>query len=109
VVGAGSGTVAPSLGSRHSFLSLKCDSGGAVVMSALKKADDRDSMVLRVFNPAANPTTVRLHQPSLVEAYRTDLREQRQEELRVADRTVAFSLGGRKIETLEGFISGAGL
>ncbi len=108
VVHAGSGAVAPSLGLRQSFLSVECASGGAVVMSALKKADDRDSVVLRVFNPAATPTTVRIHQPSLIEAYRTDLREQRREKLRVADRAVAFSLGGRKIETLEGSTSGAG-
>ena len=79
------------------------------MLSALKKADGRDSVVLRVFNPASTPTKVRVHQPSLIEAYRTDLREHRQEKLMVADRAVAFSLGGRKIETVEGSISGAEL
>ena len=90
------------LARRHSFLSAECEPMGGVVASALKKADDRDSVILRVFNPGDRPVaTVIGREPGLDEAFRTNLREQRQQPVTLRDGKATLALGPRKIATLD--------
>ncbi len=90
------------LGRRHSFLSVGTEPAGAVVASALKKADDRDSVILRVFNPGERPVeSVVRRDPGLREAHRTNLREQPQQQVPVSEGQARLTLGPRKIATLD--------
>lgn len=92
------------LAPRHVFLELASDPPGAAVLSALKRADDRDSLVLRVFNPGAAEARLRVTAGAgggLRAAHRTDLREQRRERLPLVDGGVELRLGPARIETLE--------
>ncbi len=87
---------------RHSFLSVECDPRHGAVLSALKKADDRDRVVLRVFNPGEGAVRVRVTSDrKLTTAFQTNLREQRQDPLPVTDGSAVLSLGPRKIATME--------
>jgi alpha-mannosidase len=99
VVGAGRVGITPSLGLRHSFLSLAGDDRDNVVLSALKKADDRDSVVMRVFNAATTAATLRIQSEGPI--FRTDLRERRLEALPATDGFAELSIGARKIATVE--------
>jgi len=85
--------------SQHSFLDIVSEPPGAAVLSALKRADDRDSLIVRVFNSGDDPARVTLG--GLREAHRTDLREQRGEPLAVDGGRATLALGPRRIETLE--------
>lgn len=90
------------LGRRHSFLTLDCEPKGGVALSALKKADDRDSVILRLFNPGERPVEAQLTgDRTLVAAHRTNLREQRQQSVPVKGGRASFTLGARKIATVE--------
>jgi alpha-mannosidase len=94
----GHGRLPPAL----SFLRLECEPPGGAVLSACKKADDRDSVVLRLFNPGAVEARVGLElQQPVARAFRTDLRERRLEELPVAEGRVLVSLSAHRIATVE--------
>lgn len=87
---------------RHSFVSVECDPKHAVALSALKKADDRDSVILRVFNPGDGPVDARATTDrGLTTAFWTNLREQRQQPLPVKEGHATLTLGPRKIATIE--------
>jgi alpha-mannosidase len=91
-----------TLGRRHSFLSAECEPKAALALSALKKADERDSVVLRVFNPGERPIETRVTTDrGLTTAFRTNLREQGQQSVAVRDGHAVLTLGPRKIVTLE--------
>lgn len=95
VVGAqGAGRLPP----RFSFLRVE----GAVALSALKKAADRDSVVLRVFNPGGTEAraTITACVP-IAQAFALDLLERRQSGLPVADGRVAVALPAFRIQTIE--------
>ena len=87
------------LPNRHSFLEITSDPPGAAILSALKRADDRDSLILRVFNSGDAEARVTLG--GLSAAHRTDLREQRGEALTLQEGRAILSLGARRIETVE--------
>jgi len=75
---------------------------GTVVLSALKRAEDRGSVVVRVFNPGDDDAraTLRADAP-IVEAYAVNLLEERQSPIAVANGTVAIRLKPHQIQTIE--------
>jgi alpha-mannosidase len=102
VVGTNGPKAGARLSRRHSFLSVECEPGSAVVMSALKKADDRDGVILRVFNPGETQGEAQISSdPAFKSAFRTNLREQRQQPVPVKGGKAAITLGSRKIATVE--------
>lgn len=91
---------AGSLPLKREFVSVEPSN---LVVSALKRAEDRDSIIVRVFNPAddAIEGSIRLYSV-IKEAYLTNLNEIRQESLEAADgHCVSIKAGGNKIITVE--------
>jgi alpha-mannosidase len=91
-----SGTRSP----RHSFLHLDSDT---VVLSAVKKSERGEGLVVRLYNPTAKsaPATLRFDRP-IREAWRLNLNEERQTAIRKIERkTLPLRLGAKKIETVE--------
>ena len=83
-----------------SFLELQGDN---LQLTAFKQAEDRpESYVVRLFNPTERTVngTLKLCHP-VKAAWRTNLNEERQEELKVAGQTIGLALGKKKIVTLE--------
>jgi alpha-mannosidase len=75
---------------------------GAVVLSACHRCLERDSLLVRVFNPDQRPATVRLGlRRGLAHAFRVDLLEQRHEELPVRNGAVDVPVGPHQIATIE--------
>ena len=90
------------LGRRHSFLDVVCAPHRGAVVSALKKADDRDSMVIRLLNPGSSEVDVSLRgERPVTAAYGANLREQRHTLIASKGGAVAVTLGSRKIATLD--------
>jgi alpha-mannosidase len=73
-----------------------------IALSAMKKCDQRDSMILRLFNPtsAAVSGTIRFHRP-IAEAWLTNMNEQRREQLEPNGKSLAVPFGHKRIVTLE--------
>lgn len=70
-----------------------------LVMSAFKKAEDRDTAVIRVFNPTDETVSSKFEFMSEPKAaYRTNLNEEREEEI---DISRPISVGKHKIVTIE--------
>lgn len=85
---------------KQGFMSVSPDN---LVVSALKKAEDRNSIIIRLFNPTDNELggTIKIYSP-IREAYLTNLNEERQEALNVIDKnTVAIRAASNKIITVE--------
>jgi len=75
---------------------------GSAVLSALKKADHRNSVVVRLFNPEREPGRVRLRLAGGVgEAFGLDLLEERREALPVGNEGANIALGPAQIRTVE--------
>jgi mannosylglycerate hydrolase len=75
---------------------------GHAVFSAVKRADDRNGLVVRLFNPDDTEATVRLRSSrSAAKAFLLNLLEERQEEVPVREGAVEMSLGPHRIATLE--------
>jgi alpha-mannosidase len=86
---------------RRSFLAIDRHAGGAVV-SALKKADDRDSIVVRLFNPADEDAEATIRVDGTVsQAFAVNFLEERQQELRAESGGVRVRLGPHQIQTIE--------
>ena len=101
VVGPGNDATAGSLARRHSFLHAEGDLGGPIALSALKKADENDAVVARVFNPSAKPIELALRPPSGMErASRTNLREHKQGSLALDEGALRLVVGPGKIATI---------
>ncbi|MFN2444570.1 MAG: alpha-mannosidase [Vicinamibacterales bacterium] len=95
-VGSGS-ELAPS----GSFLSVETSPGG-VVLSACHKSEERDSLIVRLFNPDDVTATARVRTvDSVRQAFQVDFLETRSSELPVTDGTVQLELGPYQIATLE--------
>jgi 2-O-(6-phospho-alpha-D-mannosyl)-D-glycerate hydrolase len=75
---------------------------GDVVLSALKRAEDRSSTILRVFNPndKAARIVLRMDVP-IAQAFAVNFLEERQEALAVEDGGVSLSLAPKRIQTIE--------
>ncbi|HEX7020464.1 MAG TPA: glycoside hydrolase family 38 C-terminal domain-containing protein, partial [Gemmatimonadaceae bacterium] len=75
---------------------------GDVVVSACKKAEDREAIVLRYFNPSAQAVEVRISLAMPIrEAYVLNLREERQEPLPIVAGALQRQLRPFGIETVE--------
>src|SRR6185436_13564121 len=48
---------------RHAFLEITSEPPGGVVLSALKRADEREALIVRLFNPGADSVRVRVAAP----------------------------------------------
>ena len=88
------------LPARHSFLSVDLEDG--LILSALKVADDRDSLVLRVFNAAGHTRrlTVRCR-PDVLALWRVDLAERRIDRRADAPEAARIDVPRGRIESLE--------
>ncbi|MGP8328767.1 MAG: alpha-mannosidase [Methanosarcinaceae archaeon] len=73
-----------------------------IVLSAIKKCCDRETLIIRAFNPAFESKTVtfRFYKP-VKQAWLNNLNEERQESLPAEDRMVKVDAGAKKIVTLE--------
>ena len=75
---------------------------GPLVLSCFKKAEGRDSFILRLFNPAPESATATIGLPGPVRAaWLTNLDEQRLEVLAPGRDTLAVAVGPSKIITIE--------
>jgi mannosylglycerate hydrolase len=75
--------------------------GGAVV-SALKKTDDRESLLVRLFNPGVEDAHVRVKCAlPIARAFAVDFLERTQQDVPVAQGEVALTLPGGRIQTVE--------
>lgn len=102
IVGTGGPQHPTSLPLRHSFLHVGVGADSGVTLSALKKADERDSAVVRVFNASPTPSPLRLSSPRPAgAAFEANLREQRAAALAVHDGGIETTIGARKIATID--------
>jgi mannosylglycerate hydrolase len=93
----------PSNGSSaaHSFVRIERQ-GGDVTLSALKRADDRNSVIVRLFNPGDRDGEVAVRPDFDVrEAFAVNLLEERQQPLTVTAEGVRLTLNPRQIQTIE--------
>ncbi len=84
---------------RASFVEV---SGEGIELSAMKKCDERDSMILRLFNPTSSAISsqVTFCKP-IQEAWRTNMNEERREQLAVDGNQVSVTFEHKQIITLE--------
>ncbi|MCP4611238.1 MAG: hypothetical protein GY845_21215 [Planctomycetes bacterium] len=73
-----------------------------IVLSALKKCEHRDTLVLRLFNPTLKDigTNIKFFRP-VKEAWLTNMNEERREKLPVNDNITSIQFGHKKIVTCE--------
>jgi len=88
------------LPARASLLSVTPE---RLVLSAVKKRERGDGLIVRAYNPFDTPAHAVVESLFTIRsAYRTNLNEQRQEELAVgSDGAVPVQIGGKQIVTLE--------
>jgi alpha-mannosidase len=87
-----------NLSESMSFLEVDADN---VIVSAMKKAEDKNATVLRLYNLNEEATAVSLHfSEKFTKAWRTNLIEEGEEELEVKDGILQLTLGNQSIETL---------
>lgn len=71
-------------------------------MTAFKKAEDRDTAILRLFNTTAETVTLTMEvSPVFKEAKLTNLAEERQADLAIADGKIELEIPAKKILTVE--------
>ncbi len=81
-----------------SFLQLE---GENVIVSAMKKAENTNGVVLRLYNLNEEETEVNLRfSEKFSQAWRTNLIEEKEEKLDVKDGVLRFTIGNQSIETL---------
>jgi hypothetical protein len=86
---------------RRSFVRVDCDRAAAV-LSALKKADHRHSVVVRLFNPADHDVQATIRTGGgVTAAFAVNFLEERQQELGVGSGAVAVQLRPHQIQTIE--------
>ncbi|MDF2952475.1 MAG: mngB 8 [Anaerocolumna sp.] len=82
-----------------SFLSLE---GNNLIFSAFKKAEDRDTVIIRMYNPSEHDITGKLTLGfEFQDGFIVNMREERTEQLKVMDRTLSFPAGHGKIISVE--------
>jgi mannosylglycerate hydrolase len=74
-----------------------------LILSAFKKAHDRDTFILRFYNPSSKPVQGKVKLPARIKkAWLTNLNEERRQELKVnGDGSIAVPAGKCKIVTVE--------
>jgi alpha-mannosidase len=71
-------------------------------MTAFKKAEDRDTAILRLFNTTAETVTLTMEvSPIFKEAQLTNLNEERQGDLEISDGKLRLDIPAKKIVTVE--------
>ena len=81
-----------------SFLQLEAEN---VIVSAYKKAENENGVVVRLYNLNEEEREVKLRfSEEFKKAWRTNLIEEKEEELEVKDGVVAFKIGNQSIETI---------
>ena len=81
-----------------SFLEIDAEN---VIVSAMKKAEDKNAVVVRLYNLNEDETEVNLRfSQSFQKAWRTNLIEEVEEELEVKDGVLQFMIGNQSIETI---------
>lgn len=88
------------LPAEQEFLSIQPSN---LIVTALKKAEDRDSIILRIFNPADSTITGKISSGmEIKEAYLTNLDEERQEKIVVEqEHQIILEAASNKIITIE--------
>ena len=73
-----------------------------IVVSALKKCEIRETLVMRLYNPTMKDVagSITFFNP-VVEAWFTNMDEERRESLPVVDKSIAVHFGPKKIQTIE--------
>ncbi|NOU36786.1 MAG: alpha-mannosidase [Kiritimatiellaceae bacterium] len=93
---------ASSGGELPSATSLFELSSDELVLSGIKKAEDRDSAVVRLFNPSAGTVAGALKiGPAFGSAYEVNINEERIAELKVEQGEIKLSVSGGRILTIE--------
>ncbi len=83
----------------HSFLSLEGDN---LVVSAIKKAEDRDSVVIRFYNPTSQDTTATLRPGfPVAEAWTVKFNEERIQQVKAAGSAITLPVPHGKIISVE--------
>jgi mannosylglycerate hydrolase len=91
-----------TLPAARSFIQVDAEPASNVVFSACKVADGRAGVILRVFNPADVPASVKIRPRARVSAvYLTDLAEHRQQKCPHAGGSVSLELRPYSIQTIE--------
>ena len=73
-----------------------------ISLSSLKKAEKRDSLILRLFNPTNKEIVGKINTfKEIKDAWITNLNEERREQLQVKDNSVNVKFGHKKIVTVE--------
>lgn len=87
-------------GNSRGFLSIEPDS---LVLSALKKSEDRATLIVRFFNPGTSTVKGKIRSfRDIKSAWETNLNEERRKELRIVHRnTISLMVKPKKIMTLE--------
>ena len=95
-------TTAHKKGSIPAGSSLYSISNNNIIMSAFKKAEDRDSLIVRVFNPTDTEQSAEISFfKNVKKAYICNLNEERQSDVCVNGRALELSMQKCKILTLE--------
>jgi len=81
----------------HSFLQLEPPE---LVLSAVKRAEDGELLVVRFYNISSEPVTGTLSIPGMVQAWSANLNEQKGEELPIHEGSAAIEAGPKRIVTL---------
>jgi alpha-mannosidase len=72
-----------------------------VRMTAFKKAEERESAILRLFNTTDAAISLNMDVPAFKQAWLTNLAEVRERELTVKDGKIALEIPAKKILTIE--------
>lgn len=88
-----------TLGAAGSLFDLDSD---ALMLSSVKKLEDRSGIAVRLFNPTGQPHTgILTIMPEFDKVYKLNVNEERLTEIRVTSNTVPLSLGVGEIFTIE--------
>lgn len=94
--------VGPHAGTLSKTMSFVDIHGDNLQMTAFKKAEDRDSYVIRLFNPSCKPVSGELKCFKVVkQAWLTNLNEERQKPLKPEGKSVRFKAQKKQIVTIE--------
>lgn len=94
------------LGTEYSFIGID---GKNLVLSAMKKAEDRESAILRIYNPWKQAGILEIpRQQAFKEVFRTNLEEAREAPEPDTDSIIRVEIPSRKIITLEFTINSTG-
>jgi alpha-mannosidase len=94
--------VGPHKGDLPKSMSFMSISPANLGLSTFKKAEERDTLILRVFNPTGEAIsgTITFHQP-IKKAWACNMNEERREELRPSGKTLSLNVPKKKIMTIE--------